>query len=105
MASKSPSAGPTAGESTPTDSLSGLSPVAATGGPNLLSQAFTEESVIGSPLKKQRASNDDAARGRPTGFPAAMADVLSRAAGQTTAPAADQSGAIFGPKDDTDEEL
>ncbi|KAI5923388.1 hypothetical protein F4810DRAFT_710475 [Camillea tinctor] len=75
---KSPSAGPNAGEATPTEvaptSQPASEPVA-----NLLSQAFTEESTIGSPLKKHRANGDDEPIDRSINFPSALGDVLGRA--------------------------
>ncbi|KAI0183499.1 hypothetical protein EV127DRAFT_457500 [Xylaria flabelliformis] len=74
---KSPSAGPLAGDSTPPEatqsSRSGPETVSS-----LLSQAFTAESTIGSPMKKQRA-NGDGATDRSVNFPSALGDVLGRA--------------------------
>ncbi|KAI1078879.1 hypothetical protein F5B20DRAFT_196746 [Whalleya microplaca] len=78
---KSPSAGPTAREATPTESTSSSRPVLDSVS-NLLSSAFTEESSIGSPLKKQRANGDDEPVDRSANFPTALGDVLSRAAAE-----------------------
>ncbi|OTB09317.1 hypothetical protein M426DRAFT_77719 [Hypoxylon sp. CI-4A] len=72
---KSPSAGPNAGESTPTE-LSGNQNVPNSVS-NLLAQAFNGDSTIGSPLKKQRA--DDETPDRSINFPSALGDVLGRA--------------------------
>ncbi|KAK6855417.1 hypothetical protein PG995_008949 [Apiospora arundinis] len=101
---KSPSAGPTAG-STPTESGSSLAPNNGGGISNLLSQAFSDPTTtIGSPLKKQRGSGDDAVMDRSAGFPSAIGDVLARAtAGQQGNSIA--TGAVMGPKDESDEEL
>lgn len=73
---KSPSVGLTAGEATPTDSLSSNQPVPNSVA-NLLSQAFNGESTIGSPLKKQRA--DGETLDRSANFPSGIGDVLGRA--------------------------
>ena len=73
---KSPSAGPTAGEATPTDSSSSNQPVPNSVA-NLLSQAFNGDTSVGSPLKKQRA--DDETPDRSVNFPSALGDVLGRA--------------------------
>lgn len=109
---KSPSAGPTAGEATPTETPSSTSAPAAGGVASLLSQAFTEESTVGSPLKKQRANSDDNPLDRSAGFPSAIGDVLGRAAadkmaaGSTSSPTKmAPAGAVLGPKDESDEEL
>ncbi|KAI1500899.1 hypothetical protein F5X99DRAFT_225854 [Biscogniauxia marginata] len=75
---KSPSAGPNAGEATPTESAPADQPVPNTVS-NLLSQAFTEESTIGSPLKKHRANADEETLDRSVNFPSALGDVLGRA--------------------------
>ncbi|KAI1373575.1 hypothetical protein F4677DRAFT_429326 [Hypoxylon crocopeplum] len=72
---KSPSAGPNAGEATPTDTSSSK-PIPDSVS-NLLSQAFNGESSVGSPLKKQRA--DDETPDRSVNFPSALGDVLGRA--------------------------
>ncbi|KAI2633016.1 hypothetical protein GGS26DRAFT_64603 [Hypomontagnella submonticulosa] len=73
---KSPSAGPTAGEATPTDSSSSSRPVPDSVA-NLLAQAFNADTTIGSPLKKHRA--DDETPDRSVNFPSALGDVLGRA--------------------------
>ncbi|KAI8960472.1 hypothetical protein F5Y11DRAFT_267473 [Daldinia sp. FL1419] len=73
---KSPSAGPTNGESTPTDSTSSNQPMPNSVA-NLLANAFNGDATIGSPLKKQRA--DDEAPDRSVNFPSALGDVLGRA--------------------------
>ncbi|KAI0004427.1 hypothetical protein F4779DRAFT_630375 [Xylariaceae sp. FL0662B] len=75
---KSPSTGPTAGEATPTESTSANRPVLDSVS-NLLSQAFTEDSSVGSPLKKQRANGDDEPQDRSANFPATLGNVLGRA--------------------------
>ncbi|KAI8631379.1 hypothetical protein F5Y19DRAFT_473785 [Xylariaceae sp. FL1651] len=75
---KSPSAGPNAGDSTPTETAQTNRP-APDSVSNLLSQAFTEESAIGSPMKKQRANADDGKEDRSASFPSALGDVLGRA--------------------------
>ncbi|KAI1424691.1 hypothetical protein F5Y12DRAFT_785224 [Xylaria sp. FL1777] len=74
---KSPSAGPHGGDSTPPETLQPNHPsLDAT--PSLLSQAFTAESAIGSPMKKQRADIDGTAEDRSANFPSALGDVLGR---------------------------
>ncbi|KAI1100790.1 hypothetical protein F4804DRAFT_33797 [Jackrogersella minutella] len=93
---KSPSAGPNAGEATPEASSSSSRPVPDTV-TNLLAQAFNGDSTIGSPLKKQRA-DDDETPDRSINFPAALGDVLGRAT-------ADQKKKETQPKIDEDEEL
>ncbi|KAI1486678.1 hypothetical protein F5X96DRAFT_218404 [Biscogniauxia mediterranea] len=75
---KSPSAGPNAGEATPTEAAPTSQPVPDTVS-NLLSQAFTEESTIGSPLKRHRANGDEETIDRSVNFPSALGDVLARA--------------------------
>ncbi|GAP88277.1 putative beta-lactamase-type transpeptidase fold domain-containing protein [Rosellinia necatrix] len=75
---KSPSAGPYAGDSTP-PRLSQPARPAPDAAPSLLSQAFTAESTIGSPMKKHRANADDATEDRSANFPSALGDVLGRA--------------------------
>ncbi|KAK8120082.1 hypothetical protein PG999_004202 [Apiospora kogelbergensis] len=102
---KSPSAGPTAG-STPTESGSSLAPNSAGGISNLLSQAFSDPTTtIGSPLKKQRGSGDDAIMDRSAGFPSAIGDVLGRATAGQQGKSIAAPGAVMGPKDESDEEL
>lgn len=65
------------------------------------------ESTLGSPMKKQRASVDALAQDRSVGFPSALGDVLGRATTEQQANNAAQSSgaAVFGPKDEDDEEL
>ncbi|KAI1263255.1 hypothetical protein F5Y18DRAFT_429345 [Xylariaceae sp. FL1019] len=75
---KSPSAGPSAGDATPTDTQQSERPNTDAVS-SLLSNAFTAESAIGSPMKKQRGSTDDAAHDRSANFPSALGDVLGRA--------------------------
>ncbi|KAH8156140.1 hypothetical protein CIB48_g12108 [Xylaria polymorpha] len=75
---KSPSAGPYAGNSTPPETAQPDRPAPDTAA-NLLSQAFTAESTIGSPMKKHRANGDSATEDRSVNFPSALGDVLSRA--------------------------
>ncbi|ETS78258.1 hypothetical protein PFICI_10320 [Pestalotiopsis fici W106-1] len=100
---KSPSAGPT-NETTPTDTTSNMAPAA--GVLNLLSESMTAESALGSPMKKQRASVDALGQDRSAGFPSALGDVLGRATSEQQANnVAQSSGAVFGPKDEDDEEL
>ncbi|KAL7622530.1 hypothetical protein AAE478_008037 [Parahypoxylon ruwenzoriense] len=94
---KSPSAGPTGGQATPTDSPSSNRPVPDSVA-NLLSQAFSDESSIGSPLKKQRA--DDEQQDRLVNFPAALGDVLSRATAEQHKTQSQSTS-----KNDEDEEL
>ncbi|KAI1411143.1 hypothetical protein F5Y13DRAFT_67322 [Hypoxylon sp. FL1857] len=72
---KSPSAGP--GEATPTESSSSNQAVPNSVA-NLLANAFNGDSTIGSPLKKQRA-DDDETPDRSVNFPSALGDVLGRA--------------------------
>ncbi|KAI0836343.1 hypothetical protein F5Y06DRAFT_107481 [Hypoxylon sp. FL0890] len=93
---KSPSAGP--GEATPTESSSSNQAVPNSVS-NLLAQAFNGDSSIGSPLKKQRA-DDDETPDRSVNFPSALGDVLGRAT-------ADQQGkqAQVKAENDEDEEL
>ncbi|KAJ8122057.1 hypothetical protein O1611_g9940 [Lasiodiplodia mahajangana] len=50
--------------------------------PSLLSQAFTAESTIGSPMKKQRANADGVIEDRSANFPSALGDVLGRITSQ-----------------------
>ncbi|KAI1734066.1 hypothetical protein F4680DRAFT_364931 [Xylaria scruposa] len=75
---KSPSAGPLAGDSTPPEATqsSWSAPETAS---SLLAQAFTAESTIGSPMKKQRANGDGTTEDRSVNFPSALGDVLGRA--------------------------
>ncbi|KAI0503387.1 hypothetical protein F5B22DRAFT_652101 [Xylaria bambusicola] len=75
---KSPSAGPQGGDSTPPETAQPNQPAPDTA-PSLLSQAFTAESTIGSPMKKHRASADGTAEDRSANFPSALGDVLGRA--------------------------
>jgi hypothetical protein len=58
-------------------------------------------------MKKQRASVDDIAQDRSAGFPSALGDILSRATAVQKAVGTTQgpSSAVFGPKDEDDEEL
>ncbi|XDG05999.1 hypothetical protein ABKA04_005614 [Annulohypoxylon sp. FPYF3050] len=94
---KSPSAGPNAEEGTTTDSSSGNQAVPNSVA-NLLSQAFGGDSTtVGSPLKKQRA-DDDETPDRSVNFPSALGDVLGRAM-------ADQQKKEEKSKIDEDEEL
>ncbi|KAI1091115.1 hypothetical protein F5B19DRAFT_290482 [Rostrohypoxylon terebratum] len=94
---KSPSAGPNAEEGTNTDSSSGNQAVPNSVA-NLLSQAFGGDSAtVGSPLKKQRA-DDDETPDRSVNFPSALGDVLGRAM-------ADQQKNEEKSKIDEDEEL
>ncbi|KAI3317728.1 hypothetical protein HD806DRAFT_360179 [Xylariaceae sp. AK1471] len=97
---KSPSTGPNAGESTPTETTTQTDRPAPDSLGNLLSQAFTEESAIGSPMKKQRANADGVVEDRSANFPSALGDVLGRAT-------ADQQKAVSTPtvKITDDEEL
>ncbi|KAJ2968960.1 hypothetical protein NUW58_g10103 [Xylaria curta] len=81
---KSPSSGPNGGDATPPETTQPDRPAPDTA-PSLLSQAFTAESTIGSPMKKQRANADGATEDRSVNFPSALGDVLGRAtAGQKT---------------------
>ncbi|KAK6956762.1 hypothetical protein Daesc_002042 [Daldinia eschscholtzii] len=73
---KSPSAGLTGGESTPTDSTASNQAIPNSVA-NLLANAFNGDTTIGSPLKKQRA--DDETLDRSVNFPSALGDVLGRA--------------------------
>jgi hypothetical protein len=68
---------------------------------------MSTESALGSPMKKQRASVDALGQDRSAGFPSALGDVLGRATSEKQANNAPQSssGAVFGPKDEDDEEL
>lgn len=76
---KSPSAAQAAGESTPPESAESGKPQPDALS-SLMSSAFNgEPSVIGSPLKKQRANGDEAQTDRSTLFPSALGDVLGRA--------------------------
>ncbi|KAI0442778.1 hypothetical protein F4803DRAFT_349126 [Xylaria telfairii] len=75
---KSPSAGPYAGNSTPPETAQPDRPAPETAA-NLLSQAFTAESTIGSPMKKHRANGDGTTEDRSVNFPSALGDVLGRA--------------------------
>ncbi|KAK6194110.1 NRPS protein [Pestalotiopsis sp. IQ-011] len=101
---KSPSAGPTS-DTTLTDTTSFTAQAA--GVSNLLSASMATESTLGSPMKKQRASVDALAQDRSVGFPSALGDVLGRATTEQQANNAAQSSgaAVFGPKDEDDEEL
>lgn len=90
---KSPSAGP--GEATPTESSSSNQAVSNSVA-NLLAQAFNGDSTIGSPLKKQRADDDDTPD-RSVNFPSALGDVLGRAT-------ADQQKKQAQPKVEVDED-
>ncbi|KAK8084606.1 hypothetical protein PG997_005877 [Apiospora hydei] len=101
---KSPSNGPTAG-STPTESGSSAAPTTSGGITNLLSQAFSDDTTIGSPLKKQRGSGDDISMDRSAGFPSAIGDVLARATAEQKGKSIAPPGAVMGPKDESDEEL
>ncbi|KAI2469639.1 hypothetical protein F4781DRAFT_211369 [Annulohypoxylon bovei var. microspora] len=74
---KSPSAGPNAEEATPADSSLNNQAVPSSVA-NLLSQAFNGDSTVGSPLKKQRA-DDEETPDRSINFPSALGDVLGRA--------------------------
>ncbi|KAI1814224.1 hypothetical protein GGS20DRAFT_577008 [Poronia punctata] len=74
---KSPSAGPNAGDATPTETTKS-DQAADTSVANLLSQAFTE-STVGSPMKKQRGDSDGNTEDRSANFPRAIGDVLGRA--------------------------
>ncbi|KAJ8107064.1 hypothetical protein ONZ43_g6853 [Nemania bipapillata] len=78
---KSPSAGPYAGGSTPPETTQ-PDPTAPDVAPSLLSQAFTPESTIGSPMKKQRANADGITEDRSANFPSALGDVLGRITSQ-----------------------
>lgn len=102
---KSPSTGPNAGEATPTEGTPGAAAAPAGGVSNLLSQTLTEETTVGSPLKKQRANADDEALDRSAGFPSAIGDVLGRAMAEQKAASTQPSSAVLGPKDESDEEL
>lgn len=94
---KSPSAGPNAEEGPTADSSSGNQAVPNSVA-NLLSQAFGGDSTtVGSPLKKQRA-DDDETPDRSVNFPSALGDVLGRAM-------ADQQKKEEKSKIDEDEEL
>ncbi|KAI0390328.1 hypothetical protein F5Y17DRAFT_69913 [Xylariaceae sp. FL0594] len=75
---KSPSAGPIAGDSTPTETVARADQPVDNAVSNLLAQAF-DESTVGSPMKKQRADPDGPAVDRSTSFPRALGDVLGRA--------------------------
>ncbi|KAI1366833.1 hypothetical protein F5Y08DRAFT_113105 [Xylaria arbuscula] len=75
---KSPSAGPQVAESTPPETAQS-SQQTSESAPSLLSQAFTAESTIGSPMKKHRASLGGPAEDRSANFPSALGDVLGRA--------------------------
>ncbi|KAI0812822.1 hypothetical protein GGR55DRAFT_583439 [Xylaria sp. FL0064] len=77
---KSSSTGPQGGDATPPETAQpNPSSLDATPGSSLLSQAFTAESAIGSPMKKQRANADGSAEDRSANFPSALGDVLGRA--------------------------
>jgi hypothetical protein len=80
----------------------------AAGVSNLLNESLAPEATIGSPLKKQRASVSELAQDRTAGFPSALGDVIGRAAAEQkaneTTPTS-SSTAVFGPKDEDDEEL
>lgn len=76
---KSPSAGPYGGESTPPTASQPDRPAAEGGALGLLAAAFTNESIIGSPMKKHRANEDGATEDRSANFPSALGDVLARA--------------------------
>jgi hypothetical protein len=43
-----------------------------------MSQAFTGEPSVGSPMKKQRANDEEAPKDRSVNFPSALGDVLGR---------------------------
>ncbi|KAK5637432.1 hypothetical protein RRF57_013144 [Xylaria bambusicola] len=75
---KSPSAGPRGRDTTPPEAAQSNQPAPDTVS-SLLSQAFTAESTIGSPMKKHRASTDGTAGDRSANFPSALGDVLGRA--------------------------
>ncbi|KAH8666336.1 hypothetical protein BX600DRAFT_380460 [Xylariales sp. PMI_506] len=94
---KSPSTEPT-----PTDTTASNVGPAAAGVSNLIA----EESTIGSPLKKQRASSSEI-MDRSAGFPSALGDVLGRATAEQLAKDKPQQApsAVLGPKDEDDEEL
>lgn len=100
---KSPSTTPTAGEGTPTDASQAgkLMPDSVS---NLMSRAFGDDTSIGSPLKKQRASVDAAPQDRSANFPSAIGDVLGRATAATTSTNA-QPKTENPPPYDEDEEL
>ncbi|KAI0868766.1 hypothetical protein GGS24DRAFT_198230 [Hypoxylon argillaceum] len=74
---KSPSAGPFTGGLTPPETTQ-PDPAAPEAVSSLLSQAFTAESTIGSPMKKQRANADGTIEDRSANFPSALGDVLGR---------------------------
>ncbi|RYP50401.1 hypothetical protein DL768_004076 [Monosporascus sp. mg162] len=78
---KSPSTTP-ARERTPTEASQGgrLLPDTVS---SLMSRALTEESSVGSPLKKQRADVDGTRQDRSASFPSALGDVLGRATADT----------------------
>ncbi|KAI0965299.1 hypothetical protein F4678DRAFT_336540 [Xylaria arbuscula] len=75
---KSPSTGPQGGNSTPPETAQ-PNPQSLDSAVGLLSQAFTTESTIGSPMKKQRANADGTVEDRSANFPSALGDVLGRA--------------------------
>ncbi|KAI0096371.1 hypothetical protein GGR51DRAFT_553569 [Nemania sp. FL0031] len=79
---KSPSAGPYAGDSTPPETTQTDRAAPEAAAPSLLSQAFTAESTIGSPMKKQRANADGVVEDRSANFPSALGDVLGRITSQ-----------------------
>ncbi|KAI2628153.1 hypothetical protein GGS21DRAFT_527990 [Xylaria nigripes] len=74
---QSPTNLPNAGESTPPERMQ-ANRLTADNVSNLLSQAFTVESAIGSPMKKQRANEDSPVEDRSVKFPSALGDVLGR---------------------------
>ncbi|KAI1111298.1 hypothetical protein F5Y14DRAFT_316686 [Nemania sp. NC0429] len=76
---ESPGVSPYAGDTTPPETAQPdrLGPDTVS---SLFSQAFTAESAIGSPMKKQRASAEGGTEDRSANFPSALGDVLGRAA-------------------------
>jgi len=78
---KSPSAGPFGKELTPPDTRGGQPIPGASAGP--FGKSLPDESIVGSPLKKHRASvaegMDDEKAARPSSFPPALGDILAKA--------------------------
>ncbi|KAI1434053.1 hypothetical protein GGR50DRAFT_442052 [Xylaria sp. CBS 124048] len=73
---QSPSSNTNAGESTPPDTTQ--SNRLAPDNMSSLLQAFAADSVVGSPMKKQRNNEDGAKEDRSAKFPSALGDVLAR---------------------------